>query len=242
MRFNRRMQLFTLIFLSAGTAAMQYVLQGAFASAHQASVFPEWFWVADWVLWGLRALIEAMVIMFLFVTRARTKGQEALLVFFEAALIATIALTIGPVFRSLGYGQPMVDVLGEPWYTAWCYLAATYTPLMIGATGFAYRVQPDDGNPDIVRLEEELALALLDGQALQANLSEALGKLAGVETTVTALQAEREAYRDWRLLPVKERVKLVVERSNGDLPSQNELAAVFDTTQGTISRWMKEGR
>lgn len=241
MKLTRRTQLYVLILLAAGTAAMQYVLQGAMASAHTVSVFPGWFWIADFVLWGLRALIEATVIMYLFSTKSQSKSQEALLVFFEVTLIATIAMTIGPVFRALGYGKSMVEVLGEPWYTIWCYLAAAYTPLMIGATGFAYRVQPGDDDPQVRQLEEELQLALRDGREMQAGLTAALVELESAKSAISVLQAEREAFADWRLLPVKERVRLITNHGNGNV-SQTALAEVFGKTQGTISRWVNEAR
>jgi hypothetical protein len=141
---NRRKQLTWLVVLSALSALAQYIIQGAMASGIDATEFHPVFWIADYGLWGLRAIVEATVIVYLFQTQANTTAQRIGLAALEFTLIALIAATLGPALRAVGYGATMLASLGEPWFTLWTFGVASYTPLMMGAAGFAYKVQPHD--------------------------------------------------------------------------------------------------
>ena len=141
---SRRSQLWWMVGLSAFTAVAQYTVQGALATGHNPVEFPAWFWIADYALWGLRAIIEALVIVYLFATVTKTAWESAIIATFEVSLIALIVVTLGPALRALGYGQTVLLSMHEPWYTAWSLAIAAYTPLMMGAAGFAYKVQPDE--------------------------------------------------------------------------------------------------
>ena len=147
---NRRNQMWLLIALSATTAIMQYVVQGALATAHDPAEFGRVFWLVDYGLWGARAIIEAMVIAYLFQTTAKTRLQEATLLFFEGFLIALIILTLGPALRAMGLGVTMVDSLSPVWFTLWNFGIAAYTPLMMGGAAFAYKVQNEERKPVII--------------------------------------------------------------------------------------------
>ena len=147
---NRRNQMWVLIALSATTAIMQYMVQGALATAHDPTEFGRIFWLVDYGLWGARAIIEAMVIAYLFQTTAKTKVQEATLLFFEGFLIALIILTLGPALRAMGLGKTMVESLSPTWFTLWNFGIAAYTPLMMGGAAFAYKVQTEEREPIII--------------------------------------------------------------------------------------------
>lgn len=161
MKDQRRKTLERLLLLSALSAASLYIVQGALATGADVSTFPQVFWVIDYALWGFRAIIEASVISYLFVTKAETKTQSALLLALEVSLIALIALTIGPALRAVGLRQSMVDSVTPTVYTLWCLGIAAYTPLMMAGAGYAYKVQPSEQEPvDVAQIERERDEAL----------------------------------------------------------------------------------
>lgn len=168
---KRQTQLSWLVGLSALSAVALYIIQGALATGADVKTFPAWFWIADYVLWGFRALIEARVIVYLFSTDAQNKRQEFVLAVFEVALIALIALTVGPALRAAALGKQMVDTVAPWMFTAWSFGIASYTPLMVGAAGYAYRVQKLDNNDDaIAELEEQLRTARADAQEAHSEM------------------------------------------------------------------------
>lgn len=72
-------RLTALVFLAACSMVLQYAAQGALAAGFNPREFGAWFWYADAVLWGLRALIDAAVIVSLFQTiRKQTMLGRAL--------------------------------------------------------------------------------------------------------------------------------------------------------------------
>jgi len=141
---TRRNQLWVLIFLSAATASLQYTLQGALATDANVEAFPDVFWVADYAAWALRALVEAWVVVYVFTTQTRGKLQGLVLGLIEMALLALIALTLGPAFRAIGAGERMYDSLTHEGFWLWNYGIAAYTSVMMAAAGIAYRVQSED--------------------------------------------------------------------------------------------------
>jgi len=143
-RLTRRNQLWVLIFLSAATASLQYTLQGALATDANVEAFPDVFWVADYAAWALRALVEAWVVVYVFTTHTHGKLQGLVLGLIEIALLALIALTLGPAFRAIGAGERMYDSLTHEGFWLWNYGIAAYTSVMMAAAGIAYRMQPED--------------------------------------------------------------------------------------------------
>lgn len=129
-----------LIGLAALTGAAQYVIQGAMASGARLDTFPAWFLVADYALWAIRAFVEASVIVALFQVEPKTPPHARLLLAFEIALIALITLTLGPALYALGQGRTMAETLPGVWLLAWNLAIASYAPLMMAASGAAYRV------------------------------------------------------------------------------------------------------
>ena len=134
-------RLTSLVFLAAASMVLQYAAQGALAAGFNPREFGAWFWYADSVLWGLRALIDAAVIVSLFQTQARNVRDARLLTGFEVAMIALIAATMGPALVAIARGVAIDGVLSPGLRWAWSFLIAAYAPLMIGAAGLAYKVQ-----------------------------------------------------------------------------------------------------
>lgn len=139
----RRRQLWFLIFLTAGAAIPQYVMQSALIAPDGVDSLPAWFWLADKLMWALRALIEPWVIVYLFTTQSRTTVQrimQGVLLLIELGLLVLIVVTVGPSIAAVRLGQQPQPFLGIPWD----WMLAAYTSLMMAGAGFAYRVQPND--------------------------------------------------------------------------------------------------
>lgn len=230
--FTRRNQLWWLIILSAITALAQYVIQGATASGHNPAEFPIWFWYADYGLWGARALIEAWVIVYLFTTQS----DSWLITFFEIVLIGLITLTLGPAFRALGYGVSMRESVSEPWFTLWNYGIAAYTSIMMGAAGYAYRVQPEDAlNDELANLQAELDRLQGNDISMRKELERANGELEAARAAVQSVSA-------FAVLTPQQQVVWIAQNRNGEgQPTNQYLAEEFDVHPATIGRWIKDG-
>lgn len=140
---NNKHILYILIGLSALTACAQYIIQGTLATGGTPADFAQSFLLADSALWGARALIEAAVIAYLFQTVPHSTLQSVALTCFEVALIGLITLTVGPALRAMGMGLPIRETLSPDVFTLWNFGIAGYTSIMMGAAGFAYRVQTE---------------------------------------------------------------------------------------------------
>lgn len=134
-------RLTVLVFLAAASMVLQYAAQGALAAGFNPREFGDWFWYADAVLWGLRALIDAAVIVSLFQTQARNARDARLLAAFEVAMITLIAATMGPALVAIARSQSIDATLPPTLRWVWAFLIAAYSPLMIGAAGTAYKIQ-----------------------------------------------------------------------------------------------------
>lgn len=133
-------RLTALVFLAACSMVLQYAAQGALAAGFNPREFGAWFWYADAVLWGLRALIDAAVIVSLFQTQARNSRDARLLAVFEVAMIGLITLTVGPAMVAIARGVAIDAVLSQGLRWAWSFGVAAYAPLMMGAAGAAYKI------------------------------------------------------------------------------------------------------
>lgn len=234
---KRQTQLSWLVGLSALSAVALYIVQGALATGADIKTFPAWFWTVDYVLWGFRALIEARVIVYLFSTDPQTPRQEFILVVFEVALIALIALTVGPALRAAALGQQMVDTVA-PWvFTAWSFGIASYTPLMVGAAGYAYRVQKDDaGGVDAAALERELAQTKEAYNRAHRELGQIENKHDEQIATVRKASALLESFG------AKDRATLylMAQGANGDGVSAAEVARVLGVSETTARNAARE--
>lgn len=143
MNKSRAFQLISLVTMTSITMMLQYGLQGWLAAGGKVADIPQWVWIADAGAWSLRAVIESLVLAFLFSIQAEnaTAKERNVLLSFEVALIALITLTLGPTFASIGLQQSIVASLPMPLYWLWNFGIASYAPLMLGAMGFAYKLE-----------------------------------------------------------------------------------------------------
>lgn len=142
---SRKAQLWAIILLTAITMMPQYALQGWLALGG-APIQEDMFWQSlskiDPFAWSVRALVEAWVLVYLFSSDAKTDQDKQWLTRFEIALIALITFTLGPALVAIGQEKAMRDALSfAPLYWAWAFAIASYAPLMLGAVGFAFRLE-----------------------------------------------------------------------------------------------------
>jgi len=218
MKRNLRLIWFLLLVgLSAASAVMLYIIQGASATGADLATFPDWFWGTDYVLWGFRAMVEAGVLAYVFSTTGKTPLGRAALTVLELALVGLIALTLGPALWALGLGQRMGETLGGLWFVAWNFGIAAYTPLMIGAAGFAYRIQPDDG---------------LDAGALLAERDALREQVAALERATAA----------WDAIPATHKAEVIRVLAGDDAPPAAELAERMGVSASTAARGYQRAR
>ena len=141
--------LWLLVIATAVSACLQYVMQGLLATGRTPDFFGEGFFVAESVLWGFRAIVEAIVVAYLFSTKATTERQERMLNFMEISLITLIALTLGPALTSMGYGKAVKDIMPHPiLFWLWNFGIASYAPAMMGSAAYAYKC--DSGTAQVI--------------------------------------------------------------------------------------------
>lgn len=216
----RRQRLTQLIALSALSAIALYVVQGALATGADVSEFPAWFWVLDYCLWGARALIEAAVIVYLFTTKPTNRTQSVTLGVLEVALVGLITFTVGPALRAVGLGRSMVESVSSAAFTAWSFGIAAYTSLMVGAAGYAFRVQPDEAGAD-------------DIEALQAENARLVRLDAGHVREIARLESAVEA---WGLLNKTQKAAMIARCANGDRPDAVDVARATGASPGHVRR------
>jgi len=226
---TRQKQLTNLITLSSISAVALYVVQGALATGADLASFPQWFWIVDYALWGVRAWIEARVILYLFSTHTTYKREARVLALFEVALIGLITLTLGPALRAVGTRQSVQDSMQAWAYTLWCFGIASYTPLMLGGTGYAYRVQPADADA-------------VDVEALRADIAQGKAELEQAGELVLAWEAEakqaRAASALLEALPQQTRAELytLAQKSNGNAPSVRDVSEAVRVSMDAARR------
>lgn len=241
-RNYRRIGAYSLMILSAFSMMIQYGLQGVLASGHATADLPSLFWQVDWVLWGLRALIEAVVILYLFETNAEQRRDRHLLYTFEVSLITLITATIAPAIRAQGLGLTMPESVSANVFTLWCVGLAMYTPLMMGGLATALRVQP--GGKQTVNAEEhETIRAQLKKAARQVmdlrasaetdnadfeNLQARVDELQGFYLAVTNPAAWKDATAATQLITG-------VIFPNGNRPKTKVLSKLLGVGQATVS-------
>lgn len=154
-KLTRKNQLWFLILLSSLTAVAQYVIQGSMASGENPIDFNKLFWYIDYFLWGIRSLIEAWVIIYLFSTKHNTQAEYIILTVMEMTLIVIITLTLGPALFALTIGDQIKNTMGETSLRLWTFGIAAYTSLMMASAGLAYKIQSND-DPDLINTVNQL--------------------------------------------------------------------------------------
>jgi len=227
---SRKNQLWLLIILSAATAMSQYAIQGALIAPGSTQALPPAFWTIDIVLWSIRALVESLVIIYLFSTTPQTRTQGVMIAILEVALVALITLTIGPALLAARTGELPGYILGV---FPWEYGLAAYTSLMMGSAGYAYRVQSSDS----VSLSE-VALLQSEIAQLRDELAHTHTQYAGAQSEIEAARAAVQTVSTFAALSSQLQVKWIVQNRNGNDPKNIDLARMFDVDPSTISRWI----
>lgn len=140
---TRQTQMKWLLGLTALSLVPVYVLLGWQSGGHspdEITTWLVWFWRIEAIAWGIRALVEAWTLVYLFQTVTSDRVSSRVLMGFEVALITLIALTVGMVV--LTNGDKVAIAKGLPYwlYIVWSFSVATFAPLMMGSIGFAYKV------------------------------------------------------------------------------------------------------
>lgn len=173
------------------------------ASGGSPAEFDPIFWRIDYGLWGVRALIEAWVIIYCFSTQTKRWWETVGLGIVEVALIALIFATLGPALRALTLRQPITEILNDQELIWWTYGIAGYTSLMMAGVGFAYKIQPYDevlvpvAEVEAVRVahaatETQLNTANEELTQRQSLLDKAQEMVAGLQAQVASLTVQLE--------------------------------------------------
>jgi hypothetical protein len=223
---ERKTQLWYLIGLTAATMMPQYALQGWLATGGQPADIAPWFLFVDSGAWALRAIIEAWALVFLFSTQPNDDSQRRMLAFFEIALIVLITVTLGPALASVGLGDAMHESLPVPIYWIWNFMVASYAPLMLGAAGFAFKVEMQaatDAQPatDLQPIAEPVESQAVAMQPEPVQVAP--------QAAATDVQAEK-------LDTATRRNEVARAKRANPQVTNNELASIFDVDASTIYR------
>jgi hypothetical protein len=260
---NRKKQLWLLIVLSALTMAIPYAIQGALSTGSTPRDIHPYIYVADRIAWAIRALVEGLVIGYIARTQANTKLQGFVLWVLKLALIALIAITLGPVLYATSTNLPIAQTMSDGWHRFWAYALASYMPLMVLGAAYAYKTQPTDNEAQIVDSEEvaELERLLAEAQTENEKLEEILAggradanglvhQIAKMKEDARAMQNDLhkradeifmlekqvKAIADWNLLNATAKSIWIAQHTNGDRPPASQLAKVLGCAVSTVSR------
>jgi hypothetical protein len=214
---TRRVQMVWLLGLTALSLVPIYILIGWQTGGHGPDTVIQVFWVIEAGAWGLRALVEAWALVYLFQTVADSARANKILIAFEVALISLVALTVGLVIIANGNRLAIANGLPAPLYWFWSFGVAAFAPLMMGSVGFAYKVhQP------VVTIQPIADTTQKDIAKLRSQLGEVIQRL---ETTHNPVVSRRNAIR---------------EALQGDNPPTHKaLAQLHGVSVGTIGNDVK---
>lgn len=223
---NRIRLMWAIMIFSAITGMAQWALMGVVASNHAPETFPMLFWVGEWILWAVRAIVESVCVGYMFMTVAEKRADKWTLTFFEAVILLMIAFTVGIMTMAVSSGKSVTMVLGGQFHPAWSFAIGAYVPLMMAGAGVAYRVQPTDQNKalvdqDAIKEAEQLRVTVAELQQRNAELSD-----------------DNDRGATWAALPKAARARLI----NEILPELNghgatvRAAAVAELGADTVSR------
>lgn len=192
MKDNRKSQMMWLLGLTALSLVPVYILIGWQTGGHSSQDVDTIFWKIEAGAWGLRALVEAWALIYLFQTHTELARSNKILVAFEVALISLVALTVGLVIVANGDKSSLATGLPKPLYWIWSFGVAAFAPLMMGSVGFAYKVHkplslmPSANEIDILGKRFSVMLKRLDDLEKQ---------LEGQDSSVTARRLRVSAYK-----------------------------------------------
>lgn len=214
---TRRTQMVWLLGLTALSLVPIYILIGWQTGGHGPDTVIQIFWVIEAGAWGLRALVEAWALVYLFQTVADSIRANKILIAFEVALISLVALTVGLVIIANGNRLAIANGLPAPLYWFWSFGVAAFAPLMMGSVGFAYKV-----HQHVVTIQPIVDTTQKDIAKLRSQLGEVIERL---ETTHNPVVSRRNAIR---------------EALQGDNPPTHKvLAELHGVSVGTIGNDIK---
>lgn len=196
MKMTRIRQLWILLFLSALAVSALYVIQGAVATgANPRDIFGDSFWYTDYTFWGIRALVEAWVFIYLFQTIAKTKTQTVVLAFFKITLIALTTFTLGPVLYMYAVDHRIAGTMTDLSLRLWAYAIASYTSFFTGAIGYSYQVQPLEIGEELVASQdyEKLQNRNIELEQQTISLNEAIQER---DITINRLDDSQKEFED----------------------------------------------
>jgi len=229
---NRVKLMWIIMIASAVTGVAQYVLMGVTGYNHDPQTFSWWFWVVEFCLWGVRALVESICVGYIFMTIA-TRWQDKLsLSLFETVILLEIAFTVGIMTAAVGSSKTIYTMLAElsgQYYFAWAFAMGAYAPLMMAGSGIAFRIQPVSAGQVVVNEE-----AIKDTEALRQHC-------ADLQASNETLRLDNKYSQMWQVMSAidKARVYEIVKAfANGNGP-ELERAAKIELTATARSRAKK---
>lgn len=223
-RDTRQIQMVWLLGLTALSLVPVYILIGWQTGGHSASTVATLFWQIEAGAWGLRALVEAWALVYLFQTASDSARANKILVTFEIALIGLVALTVGLVIIANGNKEALATGLPTWLYWVWSFSVAAFAPLMMGSVGYAFKTHKPvtDTQPIVDKLQPIVDSTQKDVAKLRGQLAEVIERL---ETTHNPVVTRRNAIR---------------EALNSDHPPTHKaLAELHGVSVGTIGSDVK---
>jgi hypothetical protein len=240
---TRRGQMVWLATLTAITLVGQYVMLANFGFGNVATELPWWFLIGEKSLWGLRALVEVAVVVYVATTTPNDKREARALVWLEVLLIGLILVTVGPAWISAALEQSILSTLSVYGVYAWGLSLAGISATMLAAVGYAYRVQPVDAGGVVVTIAEyeRMLAAVGEAEAAAGDALAAVGAadgqrqraLAERDRALAELDGMREAVEVLRLLPPSAQVQIVGVLTN-NAHDPNALAQEFGLSPSTV--------
>lgn len=216
-RDTRQIQMVWLLGLTALSLVPVYILIGWQTGGHGPDSVIQVFWVIEAAAWGLRALVEAWALVYLFQTATDSARANKILIAFEVALITLVALTVGLVIIANGKQLAIANGLPAPLYWFWSFGVAAFAPLMMGSVGYAYKVHTpvSDTQPIVDNTQKDIS-------KLKGQLAEVIERL---ETTRDPVATRRNAIKEALNSP--------------NPPTHKALAEIYNVSVGTIGNDVK---
>lgn len=210
-----------LVIAAAITMMPLYAIQGAMGAGMKPDEIHPWVWYFEHSAWAVRSVIEGFVFGFVYSTQTDNEQQAKHLFYFKVALLGIIAITVGALFFATVSDKSIAEALPDVWLRAlWSLGLALYLPLMIGAAGYAYKVQPG-----------EVDQPAQHDPALQQAHDALQKRAAELETMVKVIPA-------WELLTPTDRSRLIAELAKKK-PASSALAAALNVSPSTVSKAYK---
>lgn len=218
---TRRTQMKWLLALTALSLVPVYVLIGWQSSGHGPDSVASWFWLVEAGAWGLRALVEAWALIYLFQTNS---PNNRLLTLFECLLIGLIALTVGLVIIANGSKQS-ISTLPTWLFWIWAFSVAAFAPLMMGSVGYAYKVHRGilTNNPEVSRV------------------TNAVGRLpTATNIELPTDNKDTNAASTPASDPANHLAALADKLNSNPKPTNKQLAADLGVSMATIGNWKRQ--